>query len=68
MKGTIIKMGSGFGTIKAEDGQEMLFDITKCRYEGPEEGDNVEFNIKQGWDGKPRAIDVVCPDKPEKNK
>jgi cold shock CspA family protein len=65
-KGTIESMGSGFGKIKAKSGEIILFDITKCIYEGPEPGDQVEFGLKQGWDGKPRAIDVSCPDKPSK--
>ncbi|MCD6499230.1 MAG: cold shock domain-containing protein [Deltaproteobacteria bacterium] len=64
--GTISKMGSGFGTILSSDGQELLFDVTGCNYEGPEEGDRVEFDTKKGWDGKPRAIHVVCSDKPAK--
>ncbi len=66
LKGRISKMGSGFGTITTDDGREILFDITKCDYEGPEEGDLVEFELTTGWDGKPRAIHVVCPDKPDK--
>ena len=44
-------------------GEEILFDVTACRFEGPGEGDKVEFGVKQGWDGKPRAIEVDCPDK-----
>jgi cold shock CspA family protein len=66
-KGTIESMGSGFGKIIDESGQEILFDVTKCIYEGPEAGDQVEFDVKQGWDGKPRAINVSCPDKPAKS-
>lgn len=58
-------MESGFGRIAASDGELFLFDITKCVYEGPEVGDNVEFETKTGWDGKPRAVDVNCPDKSE---
>ena len=61
--GTITSMGSGFGTITSDAGEEILFDVTACRFEGPGEGDKVEFGVKQGWDGKPRAIEVDCPDK-----
>lgn len=61
--GTIIKMGSGFGVIRSDAGEEILFDVTKCSFEGPAEGDKVVFDIKEGWDGKPRAINVYCPDK-----
>lgn len=66
MKGTVESMGSGFGKIKSQEGEIILFDVTKCIYEGPEAGDSVVFDVKQGWDGKPRAINVKCPDKPEK--
>ncbi len=64
-KGVIETMESGFGRIAGSDGEVFLFDITKCVYEGPEVGDRVEFKIKTGWDGKPRAVDVRCPDKIE---
>ena len=61
--GTITEMSSGFGTITSDSGEAILFDVTKCRFEGPAIGDKVEFGVKQGWDGKPRAIDIDCPDK-----
>lgn len=65
-KGKITSMASGFGTITSEGGEQILFDVTKCKYEGPEAGDEVEFDVKQGWDGKPRAINVDCPTKGSK--
>ena len=51
----------GFGFITPADGsQDVFFHITQCEetYEFPQEGDEVNFDLGEGKDGRPAATNV----------
>ncbi|OVA19640.1 zinc finger protein [Macleaya cordata] len=56
----------GFGFITPDDGGEDLFvhqsSIKSEGYRSLAEGENVEFQIEQGDDGRTKAVDVTGPE------
>jgi len=61
-KGTIRRIGDhGFGFITTEQGEDLFFHRNKLQgvaYHSLSEGQQVEFEVKQGLDGRPQAIQV----------
>jgi len=62
-KGTIRRLitDRGFGFIKTEEEKELFFhrnDLEEVEYSSLTEGQQVEFEIGQGRDGRPQAVKV----------
>ena len=62
-KGTITRLiaDRGFGFIKSEEGKDHFFhanDLEEVEYNSLTEGQQVEFEIGQGRDGRPKAVKV----------
>ena len=62
-KGTIrrVVIGGTFGFIQATDGKDLFFhrnDLQGVDYNSLREGQEVEFEVGQGKDGRPRAAKV----------
>ena len=62
-KGTIRRLitDRGFGFIKAEDETDLFFhrnELQEVDYDSLTEGQQVEFEIGQGRDGRPQAVRV----------
>ena len=62
-KGTIKRLITerGFGFIKTEEETELFFhrnDLEEVEYNSLTEGQQVEFEIGQGRDGRPQAVRV----------
>ena len=62
-KGTIRRLiaDRGFGFIKTEEEKELFFhrnDLEEVEYNSLTEGQQVEFDIGQGRDGRPQAVRV----------
>ena len=62
-KGTIKRLIAerGFGFIKTEEETELFFhrnDLEEVEYNSLTEGQQVEFEIGQGRDGRPQAVRV----------
>ena len=61
-KGTIRRIGDhGFGFITTEQGEDLFFhrnELQGVAYHSLKEGQQVEFEVKQGFDGRPKAIQV----------
>ncbi len=62
-KGTIKRLiaDRGFGFIKTEEEKELFFhrnDLEGVEYNSLTEGQQVEFEIGQGRDGRPQAVRV----------
>lgn len=63
MKGQIVKiMEKGFGFIASEELDNNLFfhasDLENAEFNGLEEGQEVEFELGEGRDGKSKAVEV----------
>lgn len=63
MQGTIkfFNDQKGFGFIIPEsEGQDIFFHITQCDagYQYPQEGDVVSYEVGEGRDGRPAAVNV----------
>ena len=61
-KGTIKKiMDRGYGFIKAEQEEDLFFhrnDVEGVEFNSLREGQGVEFEQRQGRDGRPQAVKV----------
>jgi len=62
-KGTIRRLiaDRGFGFIKTEEEQDLFFhrnDLQGVNYDSLREGQEVEFEVGQGRNGRPQAIGV----------
>jgi CspA family cold shock protein len=61
-KGTIKRiMDRGFGFIKGEGEQDLFFhrnDLQDVEFTNLKEGQEVEFEMGQGRDGRPQAVKV----------
>ncbi len=62
-KGTIRRLitDRGFGFIKTEEETDLFFhrnDLEEVNYDSLTEGQQVEFEIGQGRDGRPTAVRV----------
>ncbi len=61
-KGTIKKlMDNGFGFIKTEEEKDLFFhrnDLEGVEFASLNEGQEVEFEMGQGQDGRPKAVKV----------
>ena len=62
-KGTIRRLiaDRGFGFIEMERGEELFFHRSQIQgidYNSLREGQQVEFEIRQGSDGRPQAVRV----------
>ena len=61
-KGTIRRlMERGFGFIKTEDEKDLFFhrnDLEGVEFSSLNEGQEVEFDIGKGRDGRPQAVKV----------
>lgn len=62
-KGTIKKLvrDRGFGFIKTERGEDIFFHRSELQgidYNSLREGQQVEFETRQGSDGRPQAVRV----------
>ena len=62
-KGTIKRLiaDRGFGFIKTEEEKELFFhrnDLEEVEYNSLTEGQQVEFDIGKGRDGRPQAVRV----------
>jgi len=62
-KGTIRKLitDRGFGFIKTEEETDLFFhrnELQEVDYDSLTEGQQVEFEIGQGHDGRPQAVRV----------
>ena len=56
----------GFGYIEHPEHGDLLFDFESCDFQ-PETGDEVEvLEIKEGYKGRLKAKQVICPAKPRK--
>jgi len=65
-KGTIRRLitDRGFGFIKTEDDTDLFFhrnELQEVDYASLTEGQQVEFEIGQGRDGRPQAVRVKLP-------
>ncbi len=57
----------GYRSILAEDGKDVFFhgnDLQQLVFEQLKEGNSVEFEVRSGPRGRPRAVNV-CPVGPE---
>ena len=71
-KGTIKTLtGRGFGFIQAESGKELFFhsnDLVAVEFNSLKQGQEVEFEMGQGSDGRPQAVRVrLTETQPEDN-
>ena len=62
-KGTIRRLISdrGFGFIKTEEGKELFFyrnELQRVDFNSLKEGQQVEFEVGKGRDGRPQAVKV----------
>ena len=61
-KGTIKKiMDRGYGFIKTEQGEDLFFhgnDVEGVEFNSLSEGQEVEFEMGKGRDGRPKAVNV----------
>jgi len=61
-KGTIRRlMDRGYGFIKTEEKEDLFFhrnDLEGVEFDGLSEGQEVEFEMGQGRDGRPQAVKV----------
>ena len=59
-KGTIKTLtGRGFGFIQSESGEELFFhsnDLVGVEFNSLKKGQEVEFEMGQGRDGRPQAV------------
>jgi len=51
----------GFGFVVTESGEDLFFHISQCdeAYEMPAEGDVVSYELGEGRDGRPVAVNVT---------
>jgi CspA family cold shock protein len=71
-KGTIKTLtGRGFGFIQSESGEELFFhsnDLVGVEFNSLKQGQEVEFEMGQGRDGRPQAVRVsLIETQPEDN-
>lgn len=62
-KGTIVQLirDRGFGFIHTEEGRDLFFhhsELQRAHFDFFSEGQQVEFEVGQGRDGRPQAIKV----------
>jgi len=66
-KGTIRRLiaDRGFGFIQTPEGTDLFFhrsELEEVDYNSLREGQQVEFEIGQGRDGRPQAVKVRLPE------